>query len=160
MGIHGLEAWRRRFSADREAIESRRRAGLRQARRTAAALRDRWPGIWLFGSLLTPGFHEDSDLDLLLEALPVEALIEAAGVAERSGPLTPDLKRSEDLDPELRQRLQRGARPLVRVSAPIGGEDATWGPAGAPERPAAGAPATGAARGFAGGTATPSPRQC
>ncbi|MEB3322286.1 MAG: nucleotidyltransferase domain-containing protein [Synechococcaceae cyanobacterium] len=127
MGIHGLEAWRRRFSADRKAIERRRIAGLRQARRTAAALRVLWPGIrqiWLFGSLLTPGFHGDSDLDLLLEGLPAEALIEAAAVAERSGPLAPDLKRSEDLDPELRQRLQRGARPLLHVPAPIGGGDA------------------------------------
>jgi predicted nucleotidyltransferase len=128
MGIHGLEAWRRRFTAEREAIERRRLSGLRQARRTAEGLRHLWPGIgriWLFGSLLTPGFHEDSDLDLLLEGLPAEALIEATAVAERSGPLTPDLKRSEDLDPELRQRLLRGARLLLPVSAPIGDQDAT-----------------------------------
>ena len=128
MGIHGLEAWRRRFGADREALERRRLSGVQQARRTAAALREIWPGIrqiWLFGSLLTDGFHEDSDLDLLLEGLPAEALIEATGVAERCGPLTPDLKRCEDLDPTLRQRLQRRARPLLGVTAPLGDEHAT-----------------------------------
>jgi predicted nucleotidyltransferase len=128
MGIHGLEHWKRRFAADRDALGQRRLSGLRQARQAATALRQRWPGIrqiWLHGSLLTPGFHEDSDLDLLVEGLPPEALIEAMAVAERCGPLTPDLKRSEDLDTDLRRRLLRKARPLLPVPEPISADDGT-----------------------------------
>ena len=37
----------------------------------------------LFGSVLGPGFHEGSDLDLVVEGLPREALLEALALAER-----------------------------------------------------------------------------
>lgn len=45
--------------------------------------------------------------------------------AERSGTLMPDLKRSEDLDPDLLRRLLRKARPLLPVPEPIDAEDGT-----------------------------------
>ena len=124
MTIHGLEQWRERFAADRAALEQRRLDGLRQAEQAAEELRARWPGVgqvWLFGSLLTRGFHEDSDLDLIVDGLPAEALLEALGMAERMGPLTVDLKRREDLEPELRQRLLRRARPLLNATGPAAG---------------------------------------
>jgi predicted nucleotidyltransferase len=121
MTIHGLERWRQRFAADREALERRRQDGQRQAQRAADALSTRWPGVrqvWLFGSLLSPGFHGDSDLDLIVAGLPPEAWIQAVDLAEQPGPLVVDLKRAEDLEPELRQRLLRGARPLLDARRP------------------------------------------
>jgi predicted nucleotidyltransferase len=39
--------------------------------------------VRLFGSVLGPGFHEGSDLDLVVEGLPGEALLEALALAER-----------------------------------------------------------------------------
>lgn len=86
-----------------------------QGRGAALRLRDRWPdlrGMWVFGSVLGPGFRDHSDLDLLAEGLPPGALLEAMALAEAEGPLTVDLKRVEDLDPNLRRRLLAHARIL------------------------------------------------
>jgi predicted nucleotidyltransferase len=113
---HAHSYWRHRFVADRLALERRRIQAIKQAGRAAKALGGRWPEIqqiWLFGSVLTEGFREHSDLDLLVEGLPAEAVIEALGLAEAAGPLAVDLKRADDLPPELRSRLVRGSRALV-----------------------------------------------
>lgn len=116
MGLHAESYWRSRFAEDRHRLEERRRLGLAQARLAATRLRGRWPALGrllVFGSLLGPGFREHSDLDLLAEGLPPEALIEAIAIAEAEGPLPVDLKRAEDLDPSLRRRLLRQARLLL-----------------------------------------------
>jgi predicted nucleotidyltransferase len=84
MALHAEAYWRSRFAEDRRTLEERRQQGLAQARSTAQRFRERWPqlkGLWLFGSLLGPGFREHSDLDLLAEGLPTEALIEAINMA-------------------------------------------------------------------------------
>ncbi|MCP9772877.1 nucleotidyltransferase domain-containing protein [Synechococcus sp. Tobar12-5m-g] len=70
---HAHSYWRHRFAADRQAPERRRILAVEQAVRAATALGGRWPEIqqiWLFGSVLTEGFQEHSDLDLLVEGLP------------------------------------------------------------------------------------------
>jgi predicted nucleotidyltransferase len=116
MPLHAQATWRRRFAEDRQALEQRRRLGLEQARQAAVALAGRWPElrqVWVFGSLLGQGFREHSDLDLLVEGLPSAALIEALGLAQRQGPIEVDLKRAEDLEPELRQRLLRRGKALL-----------------------------------------------
>jgi len=48
-----------------------------------------------------------------VEGLPAAAVIEALGLAKAAGPLAVDLKSTDDLSPELRQRLLRCSRPLV-----------------------------------------------
>jgi predicted nucleotidyltransferase len=73
--------------------------------------------MWVFGSVLGPGFRDHSDLDLLAEGLPAGALLEAVAVAEAEGPLTVDLKRLEDLAPELSRRLLVHASPLPMSQA-------------------------------------------
>jgi predicted nucleotidyltransferase len=120
MGLQAESYWRSRLVQDRDRLAERRRLGLAQAHSAAERLRSRWPGltgVWLFGSVLGPGFREHSDLDLLAEGLPPEALIEAIGIAEAAGPLPVDLKRAEDLEMPLRQRLLRQSRQLLPAGA-------------------------------------------
>lgn len=116
MPLHAQATWHQRFAADRQALERRRGQGFEQARQAAVALAGCWPEIrqvWIFGSLLGQGFREHSDLDLLVEGLPSAALIEAQGLAERQGPMEVDLRRAEDLEPELRLRLLRRSQMLL-----------------------------------------------
>lgn len=77
-----------------------------------AAARPSIKRIWCFGSVLASGFREHSDLDLLIEALPPEGWLEAVALAERSGPLSVDLKHAEDLPPDLLTRLLRQSQEL------------------------------------------------
>jgi predicted nucleotidyltransferase len=135
MALHAQAHWQQRFAEDRQALERRREQGLEQAHLVAVALAGRWPGIrqvWIFGSLLSPGFREHSDLDLLVEGLPSEALIEALGLAECQGPMAVDLRRAEDLEPELRQRLlHRSLMLLGEASHEAGTQSTTGGSSGA-----------------------------
>jgi predicted nucleotidyltransferase len=127
MPLHAQAIWRQRFADDRQALERRRGQGLEQARQAAVALAARWPDIrqvWIFGSVLGPGFREHSDLDLLVEGLPANSVIEALGLAEQQGPMAVDLKRAEDLEPELCQRLLRRSRALLRELCPEAGGQA------------------------------------
>ena len=115
MAIHAEHFWRQRFAADREQLEQIRQKGLAQASATAAAIRERWPqirAIHLFGSVLDQGFRSHSDLDLLIEGLPPTALLDAIALAEGAGPLPVDLKRREDLNDDLVQRLLRKSQTL------------------------------------------------
>lgn len=76
----------------------------------------------MFGSILGPGFHGDSDLDLAVVGLPAEALLEALAVAEgcamrmadRPGwaPVSLDLVRLDSLPMSWRERVQRDGQRL------------------------------------------------
>ena len=115
MTLHAQEYWRQRFAADRAQLELTRQEGLAQATRAAAAMRERWPdirSIHLFGSVLDDRFRSHSDLDLLKDALPPAALLDAIALAEGAGPLPVDLKRREDLNDDLVQRLLRKSQTL------------------------------------------------
>lgn len=115
MTVHAQHHWQQRFAADRQLLEQRRAQGLDQAREAASLWRQRWPSIkriWCFGSVLASGFREHSDLDLLIEGLPPEGWLEAVALAERLGPLSVDLKRAEDLAPDLLARLLRHSQEL------------------------------------------------
>ena len=110
MTLHAEQYWKQRFAADREQLEQTRQAGLAQATKAAAAMRERWPqirAVHLFGSALDDRFRSHSDLDLLVEGLPPAALLDAIALAEGTGPLPVDLKRGEDLNDHLVQRLLR-----------------------------------------------------
>jgi predicted nucleotidyltransferase len=68
MGLQAESWWRSRFAEDRLRLEEERRRELAQARSAALRWRSRWSGLsglWLFGSVLGPGFREHSDLDPL-----------------------------------------------------------------------------------------------
>ncbi|MCT0230322.1 nucleotidyltransferase domain-containing protein [Synechococcus sp. CS-1324] len=116
MTLHAETYWLQRFAADRQVLEQRRQAGLSQAERSAQVFREHWPqlsGLWVHGSLLGSGFKEHSDLDLLVQGLPADQLLKAIALAEAAGPLPVDLKRLEDLSPELAERLLRHGRALT-----------------------------------------------
>jgi predicted nucleotidyltransferase len=110
MTLHAQEYWRQRFAADSAQLEQTRQAGLAQAIKAAAAMREKWPHIrtiHLFGSVLDDRFRSHSDLDLLVEGLPPAALLDAIALAEDAGPLPVDLKRQDDLSEDLVERLLR-----------------------------------------------------
>jgi len=70
MNLYAEQYWKKRFAADREQLEQSRQAGLTQAAKVAAAMRQRWPQIkamYLFGSMLDQRFRSHSDLDLLVD---------------------------------------------------------------------------------------------
>jgi predicted nucleotidyltransferase len=83
------------------------------AQRCADELRRHWPSlgpVWLFGSILGPGFRASSDIDLAVEGLPPCDLLAALAVAEACSPGIPvDLVRFEDLAPQWQERLRRRA---------------------------------------------------
>ena len=115
MTLHAQEYWRQRFAADSAQLEQTRQAGLAQAIKAAAAMRERWPqirAVHLFGSVLDDRFRSHSDLDLLVDGLPPAALLDAIALAEDAGPLPVDLKRREDLSDDLVQRLLRKSQTL------------------------------------------------
>ena len=111
--------WQKRRQAEALAIAERRRLGERQAQDAAATLRARWPEIqamWVFGSLLEPGFGLGSDLDLCVQGLPNEALLAAMECLEGAGPeaqLPVDLVRLESLPLHWQQRLLNQGRRLL-----------------------------------------------
>lgn len=117
--------WQRHWAAEAEACEQRRRQLQEVAASVAEALRQRWPAltVWLFGSVLGPGFREDSDLDLALEGLPSEALLEAMAVAETrsdalliaadKAPVAVDLVRLEALPEPWQARIRRDGQRLA-----------------------------------------------
>jgi len=115
MTVHAQQYWASRLAADAAQLEHRRQAGLNQAAEAAAALRKAWPTIrtvHLFGSILDDRFREHSDLDLLVDGLPANALLDAIALAEATGPLPVDLKRREDFSVDLSERLLRQSQPL------------------------------------------------
>jgi len=115
MTVHAQQYWASRLAADAAQLEHRRQAGLIQAAEAAAALRKAWPTIrtvHLFGSILDDRFREHSDLDLLVDGLPANALLDAIALAEATGPLPVDLKRREDFSVDLSERLLRQSQPL------------------------------------------------
>ena len=115
MALHAEQYWKQRFAADRAQLEQTRQEGLAQATKAAAAMRERWPqirAVHLFGSVLDDRFRSHSDLDLQVEGLPPAALIDAIALAEGAGPLPVNLKRREDLNDDLVQRLLRKSQTL------------------------------------------------
>ena len=115
MTVHAQHYWAKRFASDAAQLEQRRQAGLNQAQAAADALRQAWPdvrAIHLFGSILDDRFREHSDLDLLVDGLPASDLLDAIALAEAAGPLPVDLKRREDFNADLGDRLLRRSRPL------------------------------------------------
>lgn len=91
----------------------------------AATLRQRWPdlSLWLFGSVLGPGLHADSDLDLAVAGLPAGELPEAlalvaegrADAAERPGSaaVAVDLVRLETLPIHWQERIRAEGQRLT-----------------------------------------------
>ena len=122
MTLHAEEYWKQRFAADREQLEQTRQAGLAQATKAAAAMRERWPqirAVHLFGSVLDDRFRSHSDLDLLVDGLPPGSLLDAIAIAEDAGPLPVDLKRREDLSDDLVQRLLRKSQTVKQYDPPM-----------------------------------------
>lgn len=154
-----------------EALDQRRQQLLAAAQVEADALHLAWPEVVVrvFGSVLGPGFHGGSDLDLAVGGLPLQALLEAMALAEDQadaalarmggGPVAVDLVR---LEPCLSLggrgfasrakcsakahgvSLRFGATPARPFHRSGRGARPSWGPGGEPD-PAA--PALGAGRG-------------
>ena len=116
--------WQQRLSAEAAAIAQRRSSAELQAKAAAQALAQRWPqlqGIWLFGSVLEPGFGLNSDLDLCVQGLPAAEQLEAMAVVdglelaapEATERLPIDLVRLEALPPHWQERLWERGRSLL-----------------------------------------------
>jgi predicted nucleotidyltransferase len=110
--------WQQRLQAEAAAVEQRRQQAEGQASAAARALRARWPqieAIWLFGSVLEPGFGLQSDIDLCVEGLPAADLLEAMALLDdlEPGGLPLDLVRFEALPAHWQQRLRERARLLL-----------------------------------------------
>ena len=117
--------WLRGWTTQVAHLQERRRQLLELAPVVAAALMERWPEarVWVFGSVLGPGFRTDSDLDLAVAQLPAEDLIDALDlVSRRAGrevdrqalaPIAVDLVRLEALPLVWQRRIQRNGRRLA-----------------------------------------------
>jgi len=102
----------------------RREQAERKAEAAAALLKQHWPeiqAVWLFGSVLEPGFGLRSDLDLCVEGLPADALFAAMhqvdqlqrDVADPELLIPVDLVRLEALPEHWQQRIRERARLLL-----------------------------------------------
>ncbi|MFN9620810.1 MAG: nucleotidyltransferase family protein [Synechococcaceae cyanobacterium] len=102
--------WRQRWASEAARREQRRVQLRSQAAAIAATLRQRWPdvSVWLFGSVLGPGLHADSDLDLAVAGLPADELLDALALAERPGSagVAVDLVRLETLPIHWQERIR------------------------------------------------------
>jgi predicted nucleotidyltransferase len=116
--------WQQRLQAEAAALAERRSIAKLQAKVAALTLSGHWPqirAIWLFGSVLEPGFGLQSDLDLCVQGLPSSDLLAAmelvdgmelpAQADDRRLPV--DLVRFESLPPHWRQRLRERGLPLL-----------------------------------------------
>ena len=116
--------WQQRLESEAEAIAERRRWAELQAQSAAHVLRAHWPqirAVWLFGSVLEPGFGLNSDLDLCVEGLPADALLAAMAVLDTSvlaqvpeeRRLPADLVRLESLPLHWQNRVRERSRLLT-----------------------------------------------
>jgi len=110
MAILSTEAaYQVRRAKERLAARERRRCAFLQAAREAAeVLRSEYGAkhVWLFGSTVHDWFHEDSDLDLACEGVPLDQLGAAWDrVVEIVGNEV-DLVAIEEADAHLRKRIQ------------------------------------------------------
>jgi len=116
--------WQQRLQDEAAALAERRSIAKLQAKVAALTLSGHWPqirAIWLFGSVLEPGFGLQSDLDLCVQGLPSSDLLAAmelvdgmelpAQADDRRLPV--DLVRFESLPPHWRQRLRERGLPLL-----------------------------------------------
>ncbi len=106
-------AWRERFQAAEQARAKRAAAARALLPRLVRHLVERYGvrRVWLYGSLAEGGFHEHSDIDLVVEGLPPGSAPFRAGAEldELARPFSVDLVPLEDARPTVRARvLQRG----------------------------------------------------
>jgi predicted nucleotidyltransferase len=103
-----VAAWKERHRKDTEA--GRRRAVAARERLPLAIAELRRLGatrIWLFGSLCRGALRADSDIDLCVEDLPVEALSDAHESLEALLERRVDLVRWEAAPPHWRQAIEQ-----------------------------------------------------
>jgi predicted nucleotidyltransferase len=118
------DRWRQRWASEAARREERRTQLQSQALAIASTLRQRWPdlSLWLFGSVLGPGLHADSDLDLAVAGLPAGELPEALSLAEgcanaaerpASAAVAVDLVRLETLPIHWQERIRAEGQRLT-----------------------------------------------
>src|SRR5689334_2082100 len=102
-----VEAWRRRWQAEKEAEQRRRAHALGEAERAARLLAEHYGvrKVVLFGSLAWGRFRVTSDVDLAAHGLAPERFIHAAAELDREIFVPIDLKLISDCPPVLRRRI-------------------------------------------------------
>jgi hypothetical protein len=108
----GFEILLRQRQRKRELLRERTMAGVRQA---AVALREHFAyrDLYLWGSILGPGFRLTSDVDLVVSGLDMRDFHRAHAflMGAVGGPLDIDLKAIEDLPETVQRRvLDQGVR--------------------------------------------------
>lgn len=80
---HYREAWNRRLRKEEEALKQKRRLLIKKVRLCAEKIKDLGAKrVILFGSLAANRFRKDSDVDMAVEGLSVDAYFKALGILE------------------------------------------------------------------------------
>jgi uncharacterized protein len=102
-----VAAWKRRWQAEKEAVQRRRSQALSEAERASRILADRYGAkkVVLFGSLAWGRFGATSDIDLAAFGLAPERFLRADADLCREIALPVDLKLVDDCPPALQRRI-------------------------------------------------------
>jgi predicted nucleotidyltransferase len=113
-----VRGWRQRAERDLARRGERAQEARRMLPRLIGHLVERYHArrVWLFGSLAAGGFHERSDIDLVVEGIAGAPVYRAAAELEDlcRGELRVDLIPAEDAQPEVLEKLQRVGELLHR----------------------------------------------
>lgn len=114
MSVAETVAWLRSMDEARRVRAERHAARVHAALPAALALLHAEPGVrgvWIFGSLVTGGFHETSDVDLAVEGLPPERFFPVLGELAGVLPCAVDLVRLEDAPSSLIRTILLEGKP-------------------------------------------------
>jgi predicted nucleotidyltransferase len=103
------EAWIRRYRGEEDALFRKKEHLLRKVKLCAKALKALGgTRVVLFGSLATGRFRKDSDIDIAVEGLSVDAYFKALGMLEEKlDTVHFDLVDMKEATPSVKKRIQR-----------------------------------------------------
>ena len=104
---HYLDYWKRRRAETENFHRRLENEAKNELHQIVSVLTERYDvrRIFLFGSLKTGGFTEDSDIDLAVEGVKAENFFAALAQVNRLSRFAVDLKPLEDLEPYFRSRV-------------------------------------------------------
>ncbi len=96
----------------KERIERLRKEYLEQLNKMKELIEDfHFKKIYIFGSFIKKEkFHFNSDIDLVIEGMKEENFLKFYGRLLRKTSIPIDLKRYEDLSPEMKRSIKRGGK--------------------------------------------------
>lgn len=103
------EAWDRRLRKEEEALEKKRGLLIKKIRLCAEKIKKLGAKrVILFGSLATSYFRKDSDIDIAVEGLSVDAYFKALGILEEIlGDISFDLVDMQEALPSVLKKIEK-----------------------------------------------------